>query len=90
MSFGGSVSAMITTMKNNSRRKKRSHFDRNSLHENGSNEKFNELLKRTASPEQLEAIRAKVKADKKRTLIKTTVFSVIILICLFVLVKYLF
>ena len=75
MSFGGSVSAMISSLKNNKRERKsvfektknvgsvsgKLHFDKN------------------ASKKQLEEIREKLKQENKKAVIKKTVFFIIFL-----------
>jgi hypothetical protein len=90
MSFGGAVSAMISSLKGNSRRKERTHFNRKELKAKGSNEIYSKLLKRKATPEQLAEIRAKVKTEKRRVLIKTIVFTILLLMALYFGIKWLF
>ena len=65
MSFGGSVSAMIASLKNNARPKRKTYFDRNStaMH---SEEQENPLLKKKATPEQLKQIRETIQQENKR------------------------
>jgi len=77
MSFGGSAQGMITSLKNNRKLKsqKRSYFDKanNSDHKVY---KANSKLKK-ATPEQLQAIREKV---KRSTLLLALIFSLFSLI----------
>ena len=66
MSFGGSVSAMITSLKNNSRSKNRkSYFKKDKSFSNKENEK-NVFLDKKATPEQLEAIRKNIRKNNRR------------------------
>ncbi len=61
MSFGGAVQAMITTMKNNSRSRKRSYFDKK--HSNSNESRRNPLLDKKATPEQLAEIKERIMAE---------------------------
>ncbi len=83
MSFGGSVSAMIATMKNNARSKRKSYFDRdNSLSKNKKTER-NALLDKKASPELLAEIRKRMKSENKK--IRTINTAIIIVTLTFVI-----
>ncbi len=70
MSFGGSVLAMITSLKNNSRKKNiKSYFEQSGsvfLHSNP-HSKLDKLLKKKASPEQLEKIKTKIRKERRKT-----------------------
>ncbi|SDY06081.1 hypothetical protein SAMN05444411_1431 [Lutibacter oricola] len=88
MSFG-IVQSMIISMKNNSRKKVLSHFDRKDMPLKGLKGDFNELLKRKATPEQLENIRKEIKRENKIDLIKTIIIMIIAILILIVGVKYL-
>ncbi len=57
MSFGGSVSAMISLLKNNARAKRKTYFDHDSKSTKGAKEERNALLDKKASPKQLAEIR---------------------------------
>jgi len=60
MSFAGTVQAMITSIKNNARDRK-TLYDSKDLYILKSNDGFEELLKKHATPEQLNEIRSKLK-----------------------------
>jgi hypothetical protein len=90
MGFGGTESAMIASLKNNSRKKEKIHFDRKGITSNGSNEIFTELLKKKATPEQLAEIREKVKAERRKALIKTIILTVILFTAFYFGIKLLF
>jgi len=89
MSFGV-VQSMITSLRNNSRRKQLTHFDRKGMALKGSIGNFDELLKRKATPEQLAEIREKIKTEKRKVLIKTIVISIFLLIIIYIGIKLLF
>ncbi len=57
MSFGGSVSAMISSLKNNARAKRKTYFDRDNAFFKKRKKSRNALLDKKATPEQLEKIR---------------------------------
>jgi hypothetical protein len=83
MSFGGSAQGMNTTLKNNRKLKsqKRSYFDKG----NNSEHKIyraNSNLKK-ATPEQLQAVREKVKKEKRKTLLLALFFFLIFAILFF-------
>ncbi len=83
MSFGGSAQGMITSLKNNRKLKsqKRSYFDKT----NNSDHKIykaNSKLKK-ATPEQLQAIREKVKKEKRSSLLLALLFFIIFAILFF-------
>jgi uncharacterized protein YdcH (DUF465 family) len=88
MSFGGSTQGMITALKNNRKLKshKRSYFDKanNSDHKiYTANSKF-----KKATPEQLQAIREKVKKEKLKTLLLALFFFLIFAILFFYLQSF--
>jgi len=83
MSFGGAVSAMITSLKNNSRRKSKSHFETNNIGNRTRDTKLDSLLKKEATKEQLEKIRKKIKRQKINKSIK-----IIIAFIVFTIVAY--
>jgi hypothetical protein len=76
MSFGV-IQSMIISLRNNSRRKELSHFDRRNTPPDPLTGDFDNLLKRKASPEQLENIRNTIKREKRRELIITIVLAII-------------
>ena len=63
MSFGGSVQSMITSMKNNSRSKRKSYFDRGGLY--SKKQRKGSFFKKKATPEELEKIREKMLYQRK-------------------------
>ena len=82
MSFGGSVSAMLSTIKNNARAKRITYFDRdNKLSKNGE-EKRNPLLNKKATPEQLAEIRNRLIKENQKNRIKNLLIIVILLACI--------
>jgi hypothetical protein len=94
MSFGGSVSAMISSIKNNTRSKRKTYFDRdNSNSRKGLNSKRNKLLDKKASPELLAKIKSEMIEESRRTKIKNRIIIILsilvtILIFLFIQIKY--
>lgn len=85
MSFGGSVSAMIASLKNNARPKRKTYFDRDakSLKRN---KKRNPLLDIKATPEQIKKIRKSITFENRRERIKSIVIFSITAIVLIVVV----
>ncbi len=65
MALLGSVQSMITTLKNNSRKKEKTHFNNTGV--SGSLEK---LSKKKMTPEELLKFRKDLKKKKKREIIK--------------------
>lgn len=66
MSFGGSVSAMISSIKNNARSKRKTYFDRNNSASKNKDGKRNALLDKKATSEQLEEIKRKMSIENKQ------------------------
>ena len=66
MSFGGSVSSMISSLKNNARNKRKNYFDRDNSISKHKNKKRNALLDKKATPEQLEQIRNNMIQENKK------------------------
>lgn len=64
MGFGGSVSAMIASIKNNARAKRKTVFDRKYNYKQ--KEVNDKLLSKKATPRQLEEIRKKVSQQKQK------------------------
>lgn len=79
MSFGGAVSAMITSLKNNDRRKKKTPFSKEKNYvvkkDNIDNYDFPE-----ATPELLEKIKKELTDYNRKKAITTTILTVIIII----------
>lgn len=90
MSFGGSVSAMITSLKNNSRGKRTGYFDKKQNHSKSKKQKKNPLLEKKATPEQLEEIRMRLKKENKRNTLLILAVTFIILALASVLVYFYF
>ena len=88
MGFGGSVSAMITSLKNN-KRSRASVLEKLKEYENI---KYKEgKIEKKATPQQLKEIRERLQKENKRTRILTitilSIFSIVLLI-LFALFNY--
>jgi len=81
MSFGGSVQAMISSLKNNSRDRK-TLFDNKSLYRQKSSEGFKRLLAKRATPEQLAEIRYKLKRRNRVNTFIVIIFSAVLSICI--------
>ncbi len=78
---------MIITLRNNSRKKSLVHFDRKGMHIKRKKLYLNKVLKKGATPKQLEQIRKEIKAEKKIELIKTLLFLIIIMTAIYFGVK---
>ncbi len=85
MSFGGSVSAMITSLKNNKRSRK-STFDKLKAYEKVTVTKVE--FENTATPEQLKEIRVRLQKENKRNRIITLTIISSIVIILFLVFNY--
>jgi len=81
MSFGGSVSAMISSLKNNARKRK-TIFDKKSKSIRGTINKVY-LSEIKADPAQLEEIRSRMKKENKIKFIKI-ILTVVAILALFV------
>ena len=86
MSFGGSVQAMITTLKNNEKMRSKRRKFKKSVSNSGSKEKP-EYDFPEATPKMLQDIRTKLQGEHKRRMIKVVTLTVIIF---FILVFILF
>ena len=76
MGFGGSVAAMITSLKNNDRRKNRTQFDKDKAGGYGDGQKV-EFDFPEVTPEVLKDIRNRLTEEKKRTFQKRIIiFSI--------------
>ena len=84
MSFGGAVSAMITSLKNN-KRKRVSAFDKLERFQKENSDKL--YFEESASKEELEEIRHKTKRRNQRELIKNIAVLFILFIILFFLIS---
>ncbi len=81
----GSVSAMRTTLKNNSRKKKeKKHFIKTGVHAD-----TNKLIKKKATPEQIALIRQKIKKEKKRNIVIGLIFFLIFIPLFILLLNFL-
>ena len=87
MSFGGAVSAMITSLKNN-RRQRSSAFDK--VKNYGEVHSKKPFIDKKASPQQLKEIREKLKRENRRATLITLSVVLFFLIVLLVVFKYLF
>ena len=86
MSFGGAVSAMITSIKNNTRLRRKSYLNQNILIKD---EKA--LIDKKATPEQLEAIRNRLIEENRQKRImnfKIFLFSLLLTITAILLLLY--
>ncbi len=79
MGFGGSVSAMISSLKNN-KRSRTSTFEKLKKYEKSTYKK--ELIEKKATPQQLKEIRERLQKENKRRRIKTIAVMVIFAIVL--------
>ena len=66
MSFGGSVSAMISSLKNNARAKRKTYFDRDISFSNKMEKSRNALLDKKATPKQLNEIRKSLIKENRK------------------------
>ncbi len=80
MSFGGAVSAMAASLRNNARKKRKTYFDRDNSHSENKNENRNVLLEKKATLEQLAKIRNSFIKENRRNNIKNVVIILIILV----------
>ena len=88
MSFGGFVSAMITSLKNNSRQKNRkSYFKKDKSFSNKENEK-NVFLDTKATPEQLEAIRKNIRNKNRKDRMVNVILLVFVIIVTAIILYY--
>lgn len=88
MGFGGAVSAMITSLKNNSRQKKRAHFDKNSTGGYGDYQKP-EYNFPEATPQVLRQVREKMENQKKVFQRKAIIVGILFIILAVSLLIYL-
>ncbi|SDW19122.1 hypothetical protein SAMN05444411_101249 [Lutibacter oricola] len=76
MNFGGAVSAMVTSIKNNARPKRKTYFDRDNKPSKKKKER-NALLEKKATPQQLLKIRQTIKLENKEALKKNIIIVAI-------------
>ena len=81
----GSVSAMRTTLKNNSRKKEKKHFIKTGVHSVSKNK----LTDKKASPEQIALIRKKIKKGKRRNFIIGIIISIVFILIFILVYKFL-
>ncbi|WP_139958839.1 hypothetical protein [Flavicella sediminum] len=88
MSFGGSVAAMITSIKNNARTKRKSYFERD--HSVSKQQtKLDKLLQKKASPKQLKAIKDKIIQENNKRNLRIILSTLIILITIYFFLQWL-
>jgi hypothetical protein len=90
MSFGGSVSAMISSLKNNARAKRKTYFDKNDSYKKGSDLKT-EYDFQEVSADESEHIKERIRANAKKENKKRVFFlilSVMAIIIVFLLFNY--
>ena len=85
MSFGGAVSAMITSLKNN-KRTRRSTF--NTLKTYGKVTHTKVEFEKKASPELLKEIREKLQKENRKNFIFTLTLTIVFTVVLFFLFNY--
>ena len=86
MGFGGSVQAMITTLKNNEKmRSKRGDFKR-SVHSSGYSKQKPEYNFPEATPQMLKEIRERLQKERKRRTYKVVALTIILFLGLAYLV----
>lgn len=81
---------MITTLKNNSRKKNKTHFNRKGIPIKSSNIRLDELLKVKATPKQLFEIRKKVKEENRKSIIQSIILIILIFAAFYFVNKFLF
>ncbi len=88
MGFGGSAAAMIASIKNNNLiRKKRTHFDKDSLGGYGNGEKV-EFNFPEVTPEILRNIRDRLQKERRELLLKRGILFFVITIVLILIVIF--
>ena len=92
MSWGGAVQAMVTSLKNNARPKRKNYFDGKGMNSEKQSEKH-PWTRKKATQEQLENIRRKVAAQKRSQLIrnvKIMILTLSIIAAILTIVNYLY
>ena len=85
MSFGGAVSAMITSLKNN-KQSRRSTFDKLKNYKKTTCTKVE--FEKKATPEQLQEIRERLQKENRKNLVFTLTFTITLTVLLFILFNY--
>jgi cytochrome c-type biogenesis protein CcmH/NrfG len=92
MSFGGSAAAMITSLRNNARSKRKTFFGRKNI--NIKKENTEVLLDKKAVPEQLAEIRKNMltenRKERNKNLLIALISLTLIVLVIFVLNNYLY
>jgi len=89
MSFGGAVSSMITSLRNNEKlRSKRKHFDKNAVGSYSEKAKPEYDLPE-ATPRVLRSIKTKMQEDQRKTFIKRAYFLAALILLFTLLLVYL-
>ena len=78
MGFGGAVSAMVTSLKNNSRTKRKTFFEGNDVGLKNRELEMKTLLDKKATPEQLVKIRNEIIVRNRKEKIKSIILISII------------
>lgn len=89
MSFGV-VQAMIISLRNNSRKKQASHFDRQQMPMKDQRHTAEELLQKKATPQQLQRIKAKISAESTKARIQAIVITLSVMLLGLLLIYFLF
>ncbi len=88
MSAGGHMSTMLSSIKNNKKRKHKTIFEGN-----GGFDKYKSknpfVSPKNATPEEIKMLRAKLKADQKNRLIMASFIALAIIAAVFVAIIYL-
>lgn len=87
MSFGGAVASMVTSLKNNARERTSSYFD-SFKKTRKPDANLENLLKKKASPEQLEAIRMRMAAERKTRTIKVVIYTIVFSLISYVIIHW--
>ncbi len=90
MSFGGSVAAMISSLKNNKRPRQSAH-EKYKHYINNVKKRDNILPEKKLSKEQLKEIRDKIQAENKKSFIKQIVafiFAIVFILTFILILKY--
>lgn len=85
MSFGGAVSSMITSIKNNKRNRK-STFEKLESYQKDDNDSLH--FTKNVTESELEEIKFRVRKEKRSSLIKNIVFLIIAFLFLYFLVCF--
>lgn len=86
MGFGGAVSAMVTTLKNNKRDRK-STFKKMKQYESSSNNADQLIFTKKATPDQLKKIRTEIRKENRKKLVFKTVSIITLCVIITVLLS---